>query len=277
VDVPSEVQEYYAEGRERDRLEHGHGLLEALRTQELLNRWLPGAPAVVLDVGGAAGRYAIPLAAAGYEVHLLDPALLHVQQAQDASRSSSRPLASVQQGDARRLPFPDESVDAVLLLGPLYHLTQREDRVTALREARRVLRPRGLVVAAAISRWASAVDGLVAGFLREPEFAAIVTDDLASGVHRNPTRRLGWFTTAYFHRPDELADEVSAAGLEADGPVAVEGLASVTPILDALLDDPSTRGRVLHILRATEREPALLGVSAHLLIAGRKHRFSGIS
>jgi ubiquinone/menaquinone biosynthesis C-methylase UbiE len=155
-----------------------------------------------------AGRYALPLAAAGYLVHLLDPSELHVEQATEASRSSIHPLASVRHGDARQLPFPDDSSDAVLLLGPLYHLTQREERLEALREARRVLHAGGVVVAAAISRWASAVDGLVAGFLRDPEFAAIVADDLATGVHRNPTRHPGWFTTAYFHRPDELGDEL---------------------------------------------------------------------
>jgi ubiquinone/menaquinone biosynthesis C-methylase UbiE len=208
-------------------------------------------------------------------VHLLDPAELHVHQAKDASRTSRRPLASVQQGDARRLPFPDDSVDAVLLLGPLYHLTPREDRLRALCEATRVLRVGGLVIAAAISRWASALDGFVNGFLREPEFAAIVADDLASGVHRNPARRPGWFTTAYFHRPEELRDEVRAAGLDTDGPVAVEGIASVTPSLDALLDDPATRCRVLDVVRSTEREPALLGVSSHLLVAGRKSHRAG--
>jgi ubiquinone/menaquinone biosynthesis C-methylase UbiE len=272
VGVPREVQEYYAEGREHDRLTRGHGLLEAMRTNELLHRWLPGAPAVVLDVGGAAGRYAIALAAAGYRVHLLDPVPVHVRQAVDASRASARPLASIEQADARQLPFPDASVDAVLLLGPLYHLTQRDERLRALAEARRVVRPGGMIIAAAISRWSSAVDGLVAGFLREPEFAAVLAETLVAGVHRNPTRHAGWFTTAYFHRPAELRDEFSAAGLDTDGPLAVEGVAGLAPDLDALLADPMTRSRILDVVRATEREPALLGASGHLLIAGHKPR-----
>jgi SAM-dependent methyltransferase len=270
VDVTSEVQEYYAQGRERDRLERGAGLLEALRPTKLLDGWLPAAPAVLLDIGGAAGRYPIPRAAAGYQVHLVDPMALHVRQAAQVSRAAVRPLASVIQADARRLPFPDASADAVLLLGPLYHLPQRADRRTALSEAHRVLRSGGVVVAAAISRWASAMDGLVAGFLRDPEFAAIVTEDLASGVHRNPSRRHGWFTTAYFHRPDDLLDEVSAAGFHVDGLVAVEGLAGWAPDLDAQLADPQTRVQIIKVVRATEREPALLGASSHLLIAGQK-------
>lgn len=210
-----DLQEYYARGGERDRLDRGEGLLEALRTHELLDRWLPGAPAVVYDVGGAAGRYAVPLAEAGYEVHLVDPVPLHLEQAREASAAARSPLAAVLEGDARFLPFDDASADAVLLLGPLYHLVEREDRVQALREAARVLRPGGVLVAAAICRWASTVDGVLAGFLRDDQFAQIITDDLADGVHRNPTGRPGWFTTGYFHRPEELRAEVEEAGLEA--------------------------------------------------------------
>lgn len=270
--VSPDVFVYYALGWEEGRLSAGIGRLEALRTAELLRRWLPPAPAVVLDVGGAAGRYALPLAADNYDVHLLDPVPLHVQQAHDASATADRPLASIQEGDARELPFADESADVVLLLGPLYHLTERADRQSALREAHRVLRPGGLAVIAAISRWASTMGGFAHGFLREPEFAAIVASDVATGVHRNPDARPGWFATAYFHRPDELVEEVEAADLVPDGPVAVEGVASMAPDIDAVLDDPDQRDRAMSALRRTEREPALLGASSHLLISGRKAR-----
>lgn len=267
--IPSDVSDYYALGQERDRLDAGVGRLEALRTEELLARWLPAAPAVVLDVGGAAGRYALPLAARGYQVHLVDPVLLHVEQARRASGGADHPLASVGLGDARQLPFAGASADAVLLLGPLYHLTERADRLLALREARRVLRQGGIVVAAAVSRWASVIDGFARGSMRETAFADIAAEDVATGVHRNPTGRPGWFTTAYFHRPDELLDEVRAAGLDPDGPVAVEGVAATASDLDAVLDDPALRARALDAVRRTEREPSLLGASSHLLIAGR--------
>ncbi|NCT91854.1 class I SAM-dependent methyltransferase [Cellulomonas sp. APG4] len=265
-----DLQDYYALGRERDRLDRGEGLLEALRTHELLDRWLPGAPGIVYDVGGAAGRYAVPLAEAGYEVHLVDPVPLHVEQAREASAAARRPLASVVEGDARALPFDDASADAVLLLGPLYHLVEREDRLQALREAARVLRPGGVVVAAAICRWASTVDGVLAGFLRDDQFAQIITDDLADGVHRNTTGRPGWFTTGYFHRPEELRAEVEEARFQAEGPVAVEGVARLADDLDEQLADATLRERLLGLVRATESEPALLGVSGHLLITGRK-------
>src|SRR5262249_39568553 len=160
-------------------------------------RFLPAPPAVVADVGGGPGLYACWLADLGYEVHLYDPVPLHVAQAEAASKARpTHPLAGCAVGDARAVGRPDESADAVRLLGPLYHLTERADRLAALREARRVLRPRGTLVAAAISRFASALDGLRAGFLDDPAFAAIVSRDLADGQHRNSAGHPAYFTTA---------------------------------------------------------------------------------
>ncbi len=259
-----EITGHYAGADERARLDSGVGRLEELRTRELLARWLPPAPSTVLDVGGGAGRCALPLTGDGHRVHLVDPVPLHARQAADAG------LPSVVLGDARRLPFGDSSADAVLLLGPLYHLVRSADRVAALQEAARVLRPGGVVLAAAISRWASTADGFVRGFLADEGFARLVADDVATGVHRNPARRPGWFTTAYLHRPEDLVEEVCLAGLVPDGPVAVEGLAGYAADIDALLDDPGARARVMEAVRRTEREPALLGASSHLLVAGRR-------
>src|SRR5262245_55472810 len=199
----SEIDSHYAGGGERDRLAQGVGRLELARTQELLRRYLPPPPAVVADVGGGPGRYAGWLAGLGYEVHLTDLVPLHLAQAEEASRARpDRPVASVTVGDARALARPDGGTDAVLLLGPLYHLTDRADRLAALREARRVLRPGGVLVAAAISRFASALDGLRCGYLDDPAFAAIVGRDLADGQHRNPTRHPAYLPTPLLPPPD---------------------------------------------------------------------------
>src|SRR5205814_7356240 len=108
------------------------------------------------------------------------------------------PLSSCRVGDARALEFTDKNVDVVLLLGPLYHLTEQADRARALAEAKRVLKPGGWLFAAVISRWASMLDGLVRDLLQDQQFAAIVQRDVEEGQHRNPTERLDYFTTAYF-------------------------------------------------------------------------------
>src|SRR5437870_12160483 len=86
-----EVLAFYARGLEDRRLRGEEGLLERYRTQELLLRYLPPPPAVVLDVGGGPGHYALWLAALGYEVHLVDPVPLHLEQARRRSACISKP------------------------------------------------------------------------------------------------------------------------------------------------------------------------------------------
>jgi SAM-dependent methyltransferase len=203
-------------------------------------------------------------------VHLLDPVPLHVAQAAAASaQQPDAPLASAAVGDARRLAHADGAADAVLLLGPLYHLTERGDRLRALREARRVLRPGGLVFAAGISRFASLLDGLRHGLLDDAAFRAIVARDLVDGQHRNPTGHPAYFTTAFFHHPDELRAEVGEAGFVVEALVALEGPSGLVPDPDAWWADAARRERLLAAVRAVEREPSLLGLSPHLLAIGR--------
>lgn len=266
-----EIVDHYTKAEERTRLRSPAGRVEAMRTAEMISRHLPAPPARVLDVGGGAGVHALPLAVAGYEVHLLDAVPRHVEQAREASAGQpGHPLARITLGDARRLGDPEGSFDAVLLLGPLYHLTARADRLAALREARRVLRPGGVVLAAGISRFASMLDGLFRKQIHEPVFAGIVEADLREGVHRNPDGRLEWFTTAYFHRPEELRAEIAEAGLEVQALVGLEGPLWLMPDLEERLADPQTTTRLLDLVRVIEEEPSIVGQSAHLLAVGRR-------
>jgi SAM-dependent methyltransferase len=161
-------------------------------------------------------------------------------------------------------------VDAVLLLGPLYHLPERAMRLQALAEAQRVCRPGGMILAAAISRLASTLDGLRGGYLADPTFAAIAASDRRDGVHRNPTGDPAYFTTAYFHRPEELEEECMTVGLKHEATLGIEGPGWLLPDLDARLADEGLRAVLLESLAALEAEPTILGVSAHLLAAARK-------
>lgn len=270
VTPPAEVQAYYDAFPEESRLAWGPFRLEFERTKEVLARVLPPAPGPIVDVGGAAGAYSLWLAERGYEVHLVDASPRLVDEARARSARSDAPVASLSVADARRLPQANDSAAAVLVMGPLYHLPSAADRMAALREARRVVGPGGVVVAAAISRYASALDGLARKLSLDPRFVKIRDRDLADGQHRNDTSNADYFTTAYFHRPDDLGAEVEAAGFRDVTVLGVEGPAWVLHDLDARWEDAALRKDLLDVARALEAEPSIVGASAHLLAIGRR-------
>jgi len=244
--------------------------LEFERTKELLAERLPKPSATVLDVGGGPGIYALWLADLGYKVHLVDPVYRLVAQAQRRSDEANRHIESCSVGDARELKWNDGSVDVILELGPLYHLIHHEDRLRALNESFRVLKPGGKVFVAAISRFASALDGLCRDLLADQAFQNIVKADLEDGIHRNETGRLEYFTTAKFHRPDELEAEVVEAGFTHVNVLGIEGPAWILPDFEDRWQDPRRRLDLLTIARHLESEPSIQGVSAHLLAVGEK-------
>ncbi|TCC00335.1 class I SAM-dependent methyltransferase [Micromonospora zingiberis] len=230
--------------------------LERQRTLEILRESLPVAPARILDVGGGTGEYARALVALGYQVRLLDLVPAHVDRAR-----AGRPGLDAEVADARALPEEDDSYDATLLLGPLYHLPDHTDRCTALTEAVRVTRPGGLVLAAAISRFAGPLDFAATGRLDDrmlEEARVLLTDG-----RNDPT--LG-FTHAYFHRVEELVGECHAAGLVDVTVEGIEGPAWIAaeagahgPMAEQLFT------AALLLARTYGSEPALVAASAHLL------------
>ncbi len=263
VEPDPEVIGHYEDRYDEDtRLTTGGlGELELLRTRAILQRHLPPPPAAVLDVGGGPGIYAADLNQAGYDVELIDIVPRHIRAATERG-------VRAQLGDGRNLPTPTNSQDAVLLLGPLYHLTEREDRLAVLSEAIRVGKTGAPVFAAAISRFAPAIDGLDSGYWDDPEFVDIVLGDLEDGKHFNPTGNPGYFTTAFFHRPADLRDEFLAAGLTNVEVIGVEGIAWAAADIDERMADEAKRASLLELIERLEREESILGASPHLLAVG---------
>jgi SAM-dependent methyltransferase len=175
----------------------------------------------------------------------------------------------VEIGDARRLACDDGAVDCMLLLGPLYHLTSATDRAAALAEAARVLRPGGILFAVCITRWASLLDGLVHDYLADAAFVEMMEEDLRSGQHRNPNEHPAYFTTAYFHRPEEFEDELRSAGLRIEGLFGLEGPAFLLADFEERWADERKRADMLRAAREVEQEVALRGLSPHLLAVCR--------
>jgi SAM-dependent methyltransferase len=262
-----DLRAYYDTGAEYERLNSPLGVVEFERTKEILQGHLPAPPATIADIGGGPGRYATWLASLGYRVIHRDIVPLHVEQLRrDAEAVGVAIDANV--GDARALDLADETADAVLLLGPLYHLTDRSDRVAALKEAGRITRDGAVLFVAAISRWAPRLHAVLVERLHQrfPSVLDVIGDVEATGVM--PPLYEGSFS-GYTHRPDELIREIRDAGLEPVEILNVEGLAFALPDLEERVADPSEREVVLQAARVLERIPELMGCAPHFMVVAR--------
>lgn len=240
----------------------GVGELIRLRTWDILERFLPGGGDVA-DIGGGPGTHALYLLDRGYRPTLVDPVARHVEQAREATRGHVECLL----GDARQLDLPSEAFDAVLLMGPLYHLPDRNDRLRALREAHRLLRPGGVLISEVITRHAWILDATAKGLIMDPGQREVFEINIKSGLSTDPEKLRDGGFWAYFHRVDEVAPEHVEAGFRDVTLIGVEGHAWLLANLPELLEDPES---LLGVLRLVESEPALLGVSGHLIAASTK-------
>lgn len=263
--LPPDLYELYggAEAIEHTwtRLDTWHRI-EGEVLRRLFAEWLPPAPAAIADIGGGNGRWAFELAAGGYDVSLADLSGPLIADAARRAGEAAIALAEPVVADARRLPWATDSFDAALLLGPLYHLFDRADRLAALREAARVIRPGGAVLVQVLHR---------AGALRQ-----VVTffGGSAGAIDWEHVWRTGtfdephappWYRSSYWHLPDEAADEVSEAGLVLH---AVQGLDGPAPEGQAVLvdADSATVAHWADQAMALGKLPALWATCNHLLL-----------
>lgn len=264
------VYEFYNNGAEIDRFEHGLGIVEFYRSKEIISRYIT-EKSVVYDIGGGIGKYAEWLAGLGHDVTMIELAPTAVEYAKQHMKTPY----TAQVGDARRLEQPDESADVVLLMGPLYHLQNKADREKALFEARRVLKRDGLLIAAGISRfstatWALSKYGTENNFLDDDIYMDMIRRELLTGEHDRPEKYPFFIADAYFHTVDDLENEIRESGFTIIDSVAVEGSVWITPTLEEKWSIEDSKNRMLEIIRTTERERTIMGMSPHFLTIGRK-------
>jgi len=259
------IDHYVKTGAEQNRLKKkNEGRVEEIRTKEILKRFLPKDPAVVCDIGGGAGVYSFFLAEQGHKVHMSDLVELHIEQAKKQNHKSEHKLQSLKIEDARSLSYTSEFADALLLLGPLYHLTDKRDRIKSLKEAYRVLKQGGMLFVAAISRYASMIDGLRKEYCLENYYLEMLDETFQTGINISKGNK-DHFTTAYFHKPDELKEEIEESGFQLKKLLSIEGVSWTLPNLDKYLADGKNKKILLELLKKTESESSLLGYSPHIM------------
>ncbi len=266
--ISTEIETFYTQTSEEARLQLGLGPLEFERNKQLIQKHLP-AKGVILDVGGGPGTYAAWLAGLGYTVHLIDPVPKHIKQAAKRASSQKKQFTATL-GEARHLSFTSESVDVVILHGPLYHLQEKQARIEAVQEAKRVLKKGGVVLGFAINYAASTIAGLLNGLMHEPGFMDMCRQELLTGLHNPPKSMPGSLAEGYYHRPSQLIDEFKEAGLEYLNIYAVEGIIWMDKKYFESRADAKKKQVLMDLLSITESDSALLALSPHMMIAAKK-------
>ena len=260
------VEQYYDESpqREWDRLDRDK--IEFAVTLRIFDDFLAPAPAAILDIGGGPGRYSIALAERGYAVTLADLSRGNVDFAVERAAKAGVTLAGAEHADARDLSrFDDASFDTVLLMGPLYHLLDEDDRLAAVREAVRVLRPGGCLFATFITRYAP----LRWWGKHNPAFVLEHRTAFAAMLDEGRGPNLAGFTDAYLERPEIVIPFMQSAGLRTLALIGCEGVMSM--IRDRINELSGVAWEYwIEVNYRLGKDPATHGTAEHLMHVGRK-------
>lgn len=268
--INNNIERFYTNASEESRLEIGMGKFEFERVKSLMEKFIPPKPARILDVGGGTGKYAEWLARKGHQVHLVEPVPKHLKLARQRANQLKKPFF-VYSGESRDLPFQDRVADIVLLHGPLYHLQEKTDRDLTIREAKRVLKKGGLILALAINYTASTLVGLLNGLIHKRSYFDMCKEELTTGIH-NPPDDFPWLLAeAYYHRPAQLVEDFTGQDLKHLNTYAVEGMAWLDKDFFKNMSDEKGKATLLDLVQLTENDPYLLPFSPHMMIVTQKN------
>ena len=279
--VDNSALTYYESGFEFNRLRKDIGLIEFERTKELLLENLPKPPAVIYDIGGAYGEYSWWLASLGYEVHLFDLFPKNIEMSKElATEYPNCSLASAIVCDAINVPKADKSADAILLMGPLYHIADYNERIATIKESRRLLKDNGVLFTAALTPYSVLLYNITVytplgdtpnKTLEDPNFIKMVERELADGHHINPDNTIySGLGSAHLHTAKALREELYAGDFEDSVVHGIMGGAWLCSNLDELWRNEVSREALMNTVRLLDKKEEIIGLSGHLLAISRK-------
>ena len=261
----NDVKTFYGNVKEDERL--GRETLEFIRTKNIICRFLYCDSMEIADVCGATGAYAFWLAKMGHRVHLLDLAENHINLAKQHSIEKGIDLESYSCADARSLPYENESMDMVLLMGALYHLQSKESRIKCLTEAFRVLKKGGVFLCTVMNRYNYLISSLKYSHLREKINIETIKHALSTGVYDNTSYTM--LPLAYGYAPGEIVLEMTETGFKDIAQIAVEGIANALSDNTLPLDEAEAE-RLIKCIELLESVPELIDVSRNIITVGKK-------
>ena len=256
------LEEYYNAYNEDGRLLSRHGMVEYLTTMKYISECLAGIPEPgILEVGAGTGRYSVTLAKQGYRVTAVELVPRNLELLK-AKLDGSEPITAMQGNALDLSSLPDGTFDLTLLLGPMYHLYTRDDKLRALSEAVRVTKPGGYILTAYCMNEATVIQYVFgSGHLREVLDGDMLTPD--------------WHCKSEPKDIFELIRTEEIAALDAELPVervklvATDGASNyIRQCIDAMDDETFSRWVEYHF--ATCERQDLIGASHHTLDIVRK-------
>lgn len=256
------VQNFYNDQVENEwnRLERNP--VEYAVTTRILEIHLPSAPAEIFDLGGGPGRYSLDLLKRGYQVTLADLSPENISFATKLVSENGFALEDALVIDASQpSPFPEGKFDAILMMGPLYHLITLEECQGALQEALRILKPGGILFASFISLFGA----LRAVLANDPDTLEQEWKTMQHGINNS---EIG-FTEAYFARVPEILSLMNQQNFEQVEILGVEGFS--VGLQDNFTDvDPQLWPKWAKLNLEFGRSPYAIEASDHILYVGRK-------
>lgn len=268
----SKVSSYYSKFNEWKRLESFEGRLEYDLTVPIIQNHLP-ENAEVLDLGGGPGRYTIEFAQRGYKLHLADLSEELLKQAKiRINEMGIKNIQSITQANAINLNcYKDNSFDVVLLLGPLYHLTNINERNTCLKELKRVLKQNGLIIASFIPYLSGAI-GVASRMFNFPDQVSIPTlyQVFDNGIFNNNIDR--GFQEGYYPTSDEIVQLFADNGFSKTYLRSIRGWGSgkEEQIYKLQTENVQAFNAMINLINKTADDPAIIETCSHAIYIGKK-------
>jgi len=264
------VKEFYRDAhKEWERLDLPMCRIEFASTLGLIDTYFTHGQSVA-DIGGGPGRYMIELLKRGCHVTLIDLSAENVALAETKAAELGLRADDYLVGDARDLSaLNGRNFDGILALGPLYHLTEKLERITFLEAARSLLHPGGILIAAYLNAW-----GIARSLLSDaPDWFADRrnVELLLTGASFVGAHACSGFTECHWSTPDDARKEIEDAGFIVMEEVGAEGFAGglrneVTAIAKS---NPAIFDQVVAYGVLTSKSPQYRRATDHLLIVGR--------
>lgn len=261
-----ELIAHYNKFNEDKRLCRRHGQVEYITTMRYIHKYLElvqqntdkkeHSGIRIMDVGAGTGRYSIALAKEGYQVTAVEYVKYNLGRLKQNAEKEGNLTLTARQGDARNLKkYPSESFDLVLLFGPMYHLYSHEDKLLALREAKRITRPGGYILVAYLM---NEYGVLTYGFKENHVKECLEDGRLDAGFHCHSTSK----DLYEYVRLEDIDRLVLDAGLHRCQIISADGPADYLRRELREMDDETFQQFLQYHLTTCER-PELLGAGAH--------------